>query len=84
MLQVEIEEQLHELTRKVEELSAEVKELKEEPTLIPGVEYDLVTSVPNKVIGTFTLRITGIRKADCTLALTDEEWRLYAAPEETT
>lgn len=82
MLQEEIEEQLQALTKEVEELRAEVETLKEkasdEPTLIPGAEYDFVPTVPDKVIGTFVMRVGKVIREDNSLCLTDDEWQMYS------
>jgi hypothetical protein len=86
MLQDEVEEQLLSLKREVDELRAEIAELKRIPSddeqLLPDVEYDFVVNAEEKVALTSKGRIVGVVQESNTLGLTDEEWNLYTSPDE--
>jgi hypothetical protein len=87
MLQEEMEEQLQALTKRVEELSAEVETLKEhrskEPELIPGAEYDFVPSVEPMVIARGVGRIVQITTGTHELGLSKREWEQFSSDEDT-
>ena len=85
MLHEEIEEQLQALTKQVEDLRAEVESLKEKksdgPTLIPGVEYDFVPTVVDKVIARGIAKIARVGKGPDDLGLSPREWEMYSVDE---
>lgn len=84
MLDQDFEERLEVLEKRVEVLEAKRTETRyvEEPTLIPGAEYDFVPSAPDKIIGQYTIRVGKIVKESSLLGLTDEEWKEFATEEQ--
>ncbi len=87
MLHEELEEQFQSLRREVDELRAEVAELKKRTTddepLLPGVECDFAPSTQgDKSCKAFMGRIVAVVKESDTLGLTDDEWRMFSSPDE--
>ncbi|MBM3993503.1 MAG: hypothetical protein FJ303_05040 [Planctomycetes bacterium] len=83
MQEHEIEERLDVLEKKVEDLAAELQDVKnhgeEEPKLIPGAEFDFVPSAPQKVIARGVAKIIRVGKAPDDLGLSAREWELLSA-----
>ena len=86
MLLEELQEQVQNLTKTVEELRTEVESLKEkvneEPILIPGAEYDLVPSIQEKVIARGVARFVRFVDAPKDLGLSPSEWAQFSLDEE--
>ena len=82
MLEEDFDERLEALTKKAEELSAEVVSLKkeraEEVALIPGAEYDFVPSVEEEIVFQGVARIVRVEKMSHELGLSAKEWELLA------
>lgn len=53
-----------------------------EEEMIPGTEYPIVLSVPPAKVIRVQARIRSIRRGSQDLALTDEEWALFAEGED--
>lgn len=66
---------------KPDSASEEQRELVEDD-LIPGTEYDLVVTVPPIESYRIQGRIVSIQTPPAELALTDEEWALFASEDE--
>lgn len=87
MTLAQLEERVTALEEAVEELrkqqprSQELLSLGEEE-MIPGTEYPIVLSVPPAKVIRVQARIRSIRRGSQELALTDEEWALFAEGED--
>jgi hypothetical protein len=87
MTLTQLEERVAALEEAVEELQKQQRRTDEftslgEEEIIPGTEYPIVLNVPPTKVIRVQARIRSIRRGSKELALTDEEWALFAEGED--